>query len=261
LVAAEHRNRYERTQLSCGIAELDALLGGGVENGSSTLIIGPAGTGKSLISMVFAVAAVKRGEKVALFIFDEELGLLFDRMKKLGIDLEAFQQAGSMVIQQVDAAEQSPGEFAHLVRSAVDDHDIKTVVIDSINGYHAAMLGESSPVLHIHELLLYLNRLGAATFMTVAQQGLVGDMKAPVDITYLADTVILMRYFEALGEVRRAVSVIKKRFGGHESTIREYKIGSHGLTVGEPLSEFQGVLRGVPTYVGEMRPLLAEDDQ
>lgn len=261
LVAAEHRNRYERTQLPCGIAELDALLGGGVENGSSTLIIGPAGTGKSLISMVFAVAAVKRGEKVALFIFDEELGLLFDRMKKLGIDLEAFQQAGSMVIQQVDAAEQSPGEFAHLVRSAVDDHDIKTVVIDSINGYHAAMLGESSPVLHIHELLLYLNRLGAATFMTVAQQGLVGDMKAPVDITYLADTVILMRYFEALGEVRRAVSVIKKRFGGHESTIREYKIGGHGLTVGEPLSEFQGVLRGVPTYVGEMRPLLAEDDQ
>lgn len=261
LVAAEHRARYERTQLSCGIAELDALLGGGVENGSSTLIIGPAGTGKSLISMVFAAAAVARGEKVALFIFDEELGLLFDRMKTLGIDLEAHQRDGNMVIQQVDAAEQSPGEFAHLVRSSVDDHNIKTVVIDSINGYHAAMLGESSPVLHIHELLLYLNRLGAATFMTVAQQGLVGDMKAPVDITYLADTVILMRYFEALGEVRRAVSVIKKRFGGHESTIREYKIGSHGLTVGKPLSAFQGVLRGVPTYVGEMPPLLAEDDQ
>lgn len=261
LVAAEFRARYERSQLTSGIAELDALLGGGVENGSSTLIIGPAGTGKSLLSMVFAAAAVERGEKVALFIFDEELSLLFERMKNLGIDLEAYQHRGQMIIQQVDAAEQSPGEFAHMVRTSINLHSIKTVVIDSINGYHAAMMGESTPVLHIHELLLYLNRLGASTFMTVAQQGLVGDMKAPVDITYLADTVILLRYFEALGNVRRAVSVIKKRFGSHENTIREYKVSSQGMTVGEPLSAFQGVLRGVPTYIGEARPLLEADDQ
>jgi circadian clock protein KaiC len=258
LVAAEHRTRYPRSQLSSGIDALDALLGGGIENGSSTLILGPAGTGKSLISMVFAAAAVARGEKVALFIFDEELSLLFERMKLMGIDLEAYQASGAMLIEQVDAAELSPGEFAHRVRSSVDERDIKTVVIDSINGYHAAMLEESSPVLHVHELLLYLNRRGAATFMTVAQQGLVGDMKAPVDLTYLADTVILLRYFEALGEVRRAMSVIKKRFGGHEATIREYKISRQGMLVGEPLVDFQGVLRGVPTYVGGTNPLLRD---
>ncbi|EIK97065.1 KaiC domain-containing protein [Pseudomonas sp. M47T1] len=258
LVAAEHRAHYERSQLSSGIGGLDALLGGGIENGSSTLILGPAGTGKSLIAMVFAAAAVARGEKVALFIFDEELGLLFERMRYLGIDLEAMRASGAMVVEQVDAAELSPGEFAHRVRSKVDEHQIKTVIIDSINGYQAAMIDEGSPVMHIHELLLFLNRRGAATFMTVAQQGLVGDMKAPVDLTYLADTVILLRYFEALGQVRRAMSVIKKRYGGHEATIREYKISGDGMTIGEPLHEFQGVLRGVPTYVGEGKPLLQD---
>ncbi len=258
LVAAEHRAQYERSQLSSGIGGLDALLGGGIENGSSTLILGPAGTGKSLIAMVFAAAAVARGEKVALFIFDEELGLLFERMRCLGIDLEAMQASGAMMVEQVDAAELSPGEFAHRVRSKVDEHQIKTVIIDSINGYQAAMIDEGSPVMHIHELLLFLNRRGAATFMTVAQQGLVGDMKAPVDLTYLADTVILLRYFEALGEVRRAMSVIKKRYGGHEATIREYKINNHGMTIGDPLHDFQGVLRGVPTYVGESNPLLKD---
>ena len=259
LVAAEHRTHYERSQLSSGIAGLDALLGGGVENGSSTLILGPAGTGKSLIAMVFAAAAVARGEKVALFVFDEELGLLFERMRYLGIDLAAMQDSGAMIIEQVDAAELSPGEFAHGVRDKVDKHQIKTVIIDSINGYQAAMMEEGSPVMHIHELLLFLNRRGAATFMTVAQQGLVGDMKAPVDLTYLADTVILLRYFEALGQVRRAMSVIKKRYGGHEATIREYKIASpQGMTIGEPLHEFQGVLQGVPTYVGGGNPLLKD---
>ncbi|WP_249679630.1 ATPase domain-containing protein [Pseudomonas abieticivorans] len=259
LVAAEHRSRYLRAPMSSDIAELDALLGGGIENGSSTLILGPAGTGKSLIAMNFAVAAIARGERVAMFIFDEELGLLFERMRLLGIDLEPLQASGALVIEQVDAVELSPGEFAHRVRQQVDDNGIKTVVIDSINGYQAAMHDENSLVLHIHELLLYLNRQGAATFMTVAQQGVVGDMQAPVDITYLADTVILLRYFEALGQVRRSISVIKKRFGGHEKTIREYRIGNHGLTIGEPLNDFQGVLRGVPTYVGESNPLLAEE--
>lgn len=261
LVAAEHRGQYMRKQLSSGIAQMDALLGGGIETGSSTLILGPAGTGKSLIALIFAEAAVKRGEHAALFIFDEELGLLYERMKNIGIDLQALQDTGRLLIHQVDAAELSPGEFSHRVRRCVDDDNIKTVVIDSINGYQAAMPEENALVLHMHELLLYLNRKGAATFMTVAQHGLVGDMQAPVDITYLADTVILLRYFEALGKVRRAISIIKKRTGSHESTIREYRIGNQGMTIGEPLEAFQGVLRGVPTYMGADNPLLKDDIQ
>ncbi|MGE8414364.1 MAG: ATPase domain-containing protein [Pseudomonas sp.] len=259
LVAAEHRNRYKRDTLTSGIQELDALLGGGIASGSSTLILGPAGTGKSLLALSFAAAAVARGEKAALFIFDEELGLLFERMEQLGIDLQALQDSGNLVIEQVDAAELTPGELSHRVRRLVDQGQIKTVVIDSINGYQAAMPEEKALVLHMHELLLYLNRRGAATFMTVAQHGLVGDMQAPVDITYLADTVILLRYFEALGKVRRAISIIKKRTGSHESTIREYRINSHGLTIGEPLEAFQGVLRGVPKYQGEGKPLLKDE--
>jgi circadian clock protein KaiC len=247
--------------MSSGIAGLDQLLGNGIEAGSSTLILGPAGTGKSLIAIVFVVAAIARGEKAALFVFDEELGLLFARMKGLGIDLAAMQANGSLLIDQVDAAELSPGEFAHRVRKRVDEDQIKTVVIDSLNGYQAAMPEENSLILHIHELLQYLNRQGAATFMTVAQHGLVGDMKAPVDVTYLADTVILLRYFEAIGTVRRAMSIIKKRTGAHESTIREFRIGNDGLSIGEPLNGFQGVLRGVPTYLGEGKPLLEEPVQ
>jgi circadian clock protein KaiC len=258
LVASEHRTDFVRGRLSSGIAELDQLLGGGVDKGSSTLVLGPAGTGKSLVSIVFATAAIARGEKAALFVFDEELGLLFARMKGLGIDLATMQRDGFLSIEQVDAAELSPGEFAHRVRRRVDDDQIKTVVIDSLNGYQAAMPEENSLILHMHELLQYLNRQGAATFMTVAQHGLVGDMKAPVDVTYLADTVILLRYFEAVGTVRRAMSIIKKRTGSHESTIREYRISNQGLTIGAPLDGFQGVLRGVPVYVGEDNPLFEE---
>jgi circadian clock protein KaiC len=258
LVAAEHRTSFERGSLSSGIAELDELLGGGVEKGSSTLILGPAGTGKSLIVVIFLITAIARGEKAALFVFDEELGLLFARMKGLGIDLEEMQRAGSLYIDQVDAAELSPGEFAHRVRKRVNEQQIKTVVIDSLNGYQASMPEENSLILHMHELLQYLNRQGAATFMTVAQHGLVGDMKAPVDVTYLADTVILLRYFEAMGKVRRAISVIKKRTGFHEATIREYRIDNRGLTIGAPLENFHGVLRGVPIYSGGGQPLLPE---
>jgi circadian clock protein KaiC len=258
LVASEYRADFKRIKKSSGVAEFDQLLGGGIETGSSTLILGPAGTGKSLASIVFVAAAVNRGEKAALFVFDEELGLLFSRMKGIGIDLDAMQRSGKLIIEQVDAAELSPGEFAHLVRRRVDEDQIKTVVIDSLNGYQAAMPEENSLILHMHELLQYLNRRGAATFMTVAQHGLVGDMKAPVDVTYLADTVILLRYFEALGRVRRAISIIKMRTGMHESTIREYRIDGRGLTIGQPLDGFQGILRGVPIYIGEGRPLLAE---
>lgn len=249
LVSLEHRTRFKRDQRTSDLPELDALLGGGLEQGSSTLILGPAGTGKSLIALQFLKAAVSRGEKVAFFAFDEELGLLFDRMRGLGIDLEAMRDEGSLHIEQLDAAELSPGEFAHRVRHRVDVIGAKTVVIDSLNGYQASMPQENSLILHIHELLQYLNRQGANTFLTVAQHGLVGDMKSPVDVTYLADTVILLRYFEAAGKVRRAISIIKKRTGRHEDTIREFMINDKGLSLGKPLSGFQGVLRGVPTLI------------
>ena len=253
LVAAEYRKQIKTSVLASGIAELDKLLGGGIENGSSTLIIGPAGTGKSFIAMTMAIAAVKRGQRAALFIFDEELGLLFGRSKGMGIDVEALRDDGKLFIEQMDAAEVSPGEFAHKVRSCVEKEGIKTVILDSLNGYQNAMPEEQFLILHMHELLQYLNRLGAATFLTVAQHGLVGDMKSPVDVTYLADTVLLLRYFEAAGQVRRAMSVLKKRTGRHENTIREFSIDNTGLKVGAPLDKFQGVLRGVPQYLGGKR--------
>ena len=186
-----------------------------------------------------------------MFAFDEELGLLFARALGLGLDLQAMVDAGTLIIEQVDAAELTPGELSARVRHCVEEHGAKTIVIDSLNGYQAAMPEENALILHMHELLQYLNRQGATTFLTVAQHGLVGDMKSPVDVTYLADTVILLRYFEAGGRVRRAISIVKKRTGAHEDTIREYKIGSDGITVGPPLIEFQGVLRGVPTLVGD----------
>ena len=258
LVAGESRTAQARWQIPTDSASFNALLGGGIESGSSTLILGPAGTGKSLIAISFAVAAIKRGERAALFIFDEELGLLMDRMRGLGIDLASLQRDGRITIEQVDAAELSPGEFAHRVRRTVDAAGIKTVIIDSLNGYQAAMPQEKALTLHIHELLQYLNRNGAATFMTVAQRGITGDMNSPVDVTYLADTVILLRYFEARGAVRRAISVIKKRSGAHEATIREFEISRQGLKIGEPLNGFQGVLRGVPTFVGVGASLIGD---
>jgi circadian clock protein KaiC len=251
LVAAEYRGRKEQPVLTSGLTELDQLLGGGLERGSSALVLGPAGAGKSLLVLQFITSAIERGETAALFVFDEELGLLFQRAKVLGIDLEAMLDGGKLFIESMDAAELSPGEFAHKVRACVDQHAVRTVVIDSLNGYQNAMPEEQFLILHMHELLQYLNRSGATTFLTVAQHGLVGDMQAPVDITYLADTVFLMRYFEAAGRVRRAISVIKKRTGPHEDTIREFRIDKRGLSIGQPLEDFQGVLRGVPTYVGK----------
>jgi circadian clock protein KaiC len=257
LVSAEYRTPFKRDLVPSRSAELNALLGGGIERGSSTLILGPAGTGKSLLALDFVGAAVDRGECAAMFIFDEELGLLFERAKGLGFDLQKLVDSGKLLIEQVDAAELTPGELSERVRLCVEEKSARTVVIDSLNGFQAAMPEEQSLVLHMHELLQYLNRRGASTILTVAQHGLVGDMKAPVDVTYLADTVILLRYFEARGRVRRAVSVVKKRTGAHEDTIREYRIDGQGITLGEPLINFQGVLRGVPELVGGDEPLLA----
>jgi circadian clock protein KaiC len=249
LVASEHKGEFEIAQLKSGIAELDLLLGGGIDTGSNTLVLGPAGTGKSLLSLQYAHAALQRGEKVCMFMFDEELSLLFRRAKGMDIDLARWRDEQRLIITQVDAAELSPGEFTHAVRRCVDDQGVKVVVIDSLNGYQAAMPEERSLVLHLHELLQFLNRRGVSTFLTIAQHGVFGKMESPVDVTYLADTVILLRYFEAQGRVRRAVSVVKKRTGAHEDTIREFQISNKGLSVGQVLKNFHGVLRGTPTFV------------
>lgn len=256
LVSAEHKTRFDRSPLPSGIARLDDLLGGGTERGSSCLILGPSGTGKSLLSLQFAVAATQRNERAALFVFDEELGLLFSRARAFGLDLDQLSESGQLIIEQVDAAECSPGEFTARVRDCVGESGARTVIIDSLNGYQAAMPEEHYLLLHMHELLQFLNRQGATTFLTVAQHGLVGEMRTPVDVTYLADTVLLLRYFEAAGKVRRAISVVKKRAGRHEQTIREYEIGPEGIALGEPLSQFHGVLRGVPDFVGKETGLL-----
>jgi circadian clock protein KaiC len=258
LVAGEHHTSFTRRQVTSDIAELDALLGGGIEQGSSTLVLGPSGTGKSTFGFQFVAAAVRRGEKAAIFAFDEELGLLFERTRKMGFELEAMRDAGSLHIEQVDAAELSPGEFAHRVTERVNSTQAKSVMIDSLNGYQAAMPDENALILHIHELLQYLNRQGANTFLTVAQHGLVGDMRAPIDATYLADSVILLRYFEARGVMGRAISVIKKRTGRHEETIREFRISNKGLELGPPLVGFQGILQGQPQIVGDVAPLLRD---
>ena len=256
LISAEHRRAFRRETVGSGNGELDALLGGGIDRGSSTLVLGPAGTGKSLLMLTFAAAAVAREERAAMFIFDEELGLLFERAEGVGFDLRTMVDRGDLVVEQIDAAELTPGEFSERVRICIEKHGARTVVIDSLNGFQASMPEEQALVLHMHELLQYLNRQGVATFLTVAQHGLVGDMKAPVDVTYLADTVVLLRYFEALGRVRRAISVVKKRTGPHEDTIREYRIDRGGITLGEPLHNFQGVLRGIPELVGDHAQLL-----
>ena len=259
LVSAEHRSTTERTVISTGQERFDALLGGGIERSSSVLILGPAGTGKSITALTFIHSAIQRGEKAAMFVFDEELGLLIGRAKALGIDLQVFIDQGSLVLEQVDAAEMTPGQFSSRARYCVEEHGARTIVIDSLNGYQAAMPGEHALVLHVHELLQYLNRKGATTFLTVAQHGLVGNMQTPVDVTYLADTVILLRYFEATGHVRRAISVVKKRTGAHEDTIREYRISGEGLTLGDPLDGFQGVLRGTPTLVDSSKLMSTVD--
>lgn len=255
LVSAEHQRSFLRAQNSSGIAELDGLLGGSVEQGSSVLLLGPSGSGKSILALQFVAATAARGERSAVFVFDEELGLLLDRTRALGFDLEALCDAGLLYIDQVDAAELSPGEFTHRVRAQLAA-GLSTVVIDSLNGYRAAMPDERSLTLHIRELLQYLNRQGVTTFLTVAQRGVVGDLDAPMEITYLTDTAILLRYFEADGAIRHSISVVKKRAGEHEKTIREYRIGVNGVKLGPPLSQFHGVLAGAPRFVGDTRPLL-----
>ena len=252
LVAAEHRQATNRRMLASGIAALDNLLGGGIEQGTSTLIVGAAGTGKSTLAAKFVAAAADRGQHAALFIFDESLNTLLTRTQALGIDLGGHLAAGRVEIRQIDPAELSPGELAHAIRRAVEVQSASVVVIDSLNGYLNAMPDEKFLAIQLHETLTYLGQRGVATILVGAHQGLIGaQMVTPVDASYLADAVVLMRYFEMQGEVRQAISVIKKRGGQHERTIREFRLQDGRLEVGEPLRQFRGVLTGVPIVDGQ----------
>jgi circadian clock protein KaiC len=252
LVASEHRPVVDMEKLSSGIAEMDSLLGGGIERGTSTLIVGAAGTGKSSLATQFVAAAAARGQSSALFIFDESANTLLTRTAGLGIDLRGFVGEGRVALQQVDPAELSPGEFVHAIRRAVEHQRASIVVIDSLNGYLNAMPEERFLIIQLHELLTYLGRAGVATILIGAHQGLIGGpMIAPVDASYLADAVILMRYYETRGEVRQAISVVKKRGGAHERSIRDFRLNAGGISVGESLRAFRGVLTGVPILEGE----------
>jgi circadian clock protein KaiC len=258
LVAAQHRGTFDDGVVLSGVDELDALLGGGLPRGTSSLLMGPAGAGKSTLASRYAVTAADRGEQVAMYLFDENLRGVWRRAGTLGAELRAHAEAGRVSLQQIDTAELGPGEFAQNVRAAVDERDVKVVVIDSLNGYLTAMPEESFMSLHLHELLTYLNERGVLTLLLVAQYGVLGaQVESPVDVTYLADSVILLRYFEAQGSVRQAISVVKKRGGGHERTIREFRVDEEGVRIGPPLVRFHGVLTGTPAYDG---PALTRGD-
>lgn len=251
LVANEHRPAPVMEKLASGVDEMDTLLGGGIERGTSTLIVGAAGTGKSTLAAQFVAAAASRGQRAAIFIFDESPNTLISRCSGLGIDLKSPLDAGKVTVQQIDPAEMSPGEFSHAIRRRVEQQGASVVVIDSLNGYLNAMPGERFLIIQLHELLTYLGQCGVATILVGAHQGLIGSaMITPVDASYLADAVILMRYFEAGGEVRQAISVMKKRGGVHQRSIREFRLGHRGIEVGPPLREFRGILTGVPILDG-----------
>jgi circadian clock protein KaiC len=253
LIAAEHRQPFVKEFVKSGVAELDLLLGGGLDRGTSTLALGPAGSGKSTLAAQFAAAAAARGERAAIFIFDETRETYLGRAAGIGTDMQGYVDDGLISLQQVDPAEMTPGEFAHSVRGCVDREGARIVVIDSLNGYLNAMPEERFLTIQMHELLTYLNQQGVVTLIIMAQHGFLGtSMQTPVDVSYLADTVLMLRYFETGGEIRRALSVVKKRTGAHERTIRELNISSAGIKVGKPLTEFRGVLTGVPLFDGAM---------
>ncbi len=252
LVAAEHFGDFTRETVSSGLDTLDELTGGGLARGTSTLIMGAAGVGKTTLSLQYVIASLKRGENAAIFAFEEGLDLIISRAQKMNVDLRTPFEEGKLTMQQIDPAELAPGEFAHRVRDAVERKGVKIVVIDSLNGYLYAMPEERHLILHMHELLTYLNRQGVVTILISAQSGLLGSqMKNPIDMSYLADSVMLLRHFEAFGTVRQAVSMLKKRSGPHERTIRELFIEDEGVEVGPPLNNFRGILTGVPEYLGE----------
>jgi circadian clock protein KaiC len=251
LIAADSRSEQPPEVVSSGIAELDALTGGGLDRGTSTLLIGPAGCGKTSIGVQWAATAAKRGESCALFTFEEAPHTLMTRAAGLGIDIRPHVASGKIVIERVDPAEMSPGELVANVQQHVERENVRLVLLDSLNGYLQSMPGEQFLAVHLHELLAYLGNRGVLTIMILAQAGTIGSpLQSAVDVSYLADNILLLRYFETHGEVRQAISTIKRRSGSHEHTIRELKLGPDRIHIGRPLRDFQGVLTGTPTFLG-----------
>lgn len=255
LVASDHHEAHARTHVSSGLTELDAMLGGGLTRGTSTLIMGPAGTGKSAIASLYATAAARRGERAVIYAFDEAQRTTIERGDALGMNMSAEVAAGRIRVQQVDPAELSPGELADGARKLIENEGFTFVVLDSLNGYLHAMPAEKFLYTQLHELLTCFGQLGATTVLVMAQAGLFGSTVSPADVSYIADSVLYTRYFEAHGRVRKAMSVIKKRTGPHEDTIRELRIGDGHLTIGAPLVEFRGVLSAAPEFFGEKNEL------
>ena len=262
LIAARHHRNHSTAPVTTGLKELDALLGDGLFPGTNALLAGPAGVGKTTTAVRCMIAALKRGQKAAYFLFDERLSTLMIRSKSLGMDLQPFIDDGSLQIRQIDPAELSPGQFAHAVRTSVEEDGASVIVIDSLNAYLHAMPSDNFLVLQMHELLSYLAQQGVVSIMVLGQHGITGDLRSDIDISYLADTMMLLRFFEAKGEIRKSISVIKTRTSDHERSIREFKIGLDGITIGEPIRNFSSILSGTPVYSpsnDELMPLAGGD--
>jgi circadian clock protein KaiC len=242
----EHKGNFRDAVVSSGIPELDALVGGGLDKGTTTLVQGPAGTGKSSLALRYCWAAAERGETAAVYCFDERPETLFARAAALGMPLRPHIDSGAIRLRQIDPAEMGPGEFAYDVKNHVEQEDTTIVVIDSLNGFFYAMPEQQALVLHLHELFSYLGQRGTTSICTLAQQGLLGATASPIDVSYLADSILLLRFFELRGEIRKALSVVKRRGGAHEQTIREFTFKRGSISLGKPLVGFQGVLTGVP---------------
>ena len=258
LIASEHKSYFAAAVASTGTSALDALMGGGLARGSNTLFIGPSGVGKTTTAMSAVVEALQRGEKASYYLFDEGLGTLLHRCTSLGLPLEPFIESGLLEVLPLDPAEMSPGQFANMVRDAVHVRGASVIVIDSLNAYLQAMPGAKFLLLQMHELLSFLNQQGVITLLVLAQHGIVGDIRSDLDLSYLSDSIVLFRFFEAHGQLLKAVSVVKSRTSRHELSIREFRVGIGGIEVGPALTDFEGVLAGVPTYRGSI-PLLGDE--
>ena len=253
LIASEHGTEFPNERVESGIVALDKMFLGGIMRGSSTLIIGPTGVGKSTLAMQYACAAAQRGDRSVVYSFDEVLKTAIDRAEGLGLSVREQLAQGTLSMSQVDPAELSPGEFVAQIRADVEQRDTRLLVIDSLNGLLNAMPGERDLLLQLHELIAFLNQKGVVTFILLTQHGMVGDIRTEVDVSYLADTVVLLRYFEAEGEIRQVISILKQRVGRHERTLREFSLGDSRIQVGEPLTGLRGILTGVPDFAGETK--------